>query len=98
MNRRQALGALLAALTPSSLMAANPSVSTLIGTGSRGYSVSEVNNPYGLVFGPDRARISAISTINASVGSISKRIAPLPSRATAREPIAATAERRPQPR
>jgi len=55
MNRRQALGALLAALTPSSLMAANPSVSTLIGTGSRGYSDSEVNNPYGLVFGPDRA-------------------------------------------
>ena len=55
MNRRQTLGALLAALTPSSLMAANPSVSTLIGTGSRGYSDSEVNNPYGLVFGPDRA-------------------------------------------
>ena len=48
MNRRQALA-------PSSLMAANPSVSTLIGTGSRGYSDSEVNNPYGLVFGPDRA-------------------------------------------
>ena len=55
MNRRQALGALLAALTPSSLMAANPSVSTLIGTGSQGYSDGEVNNPYGLVFGPDRA-------------------------------------------
>ena len=55
MNRRQALGALLAALTPSSLVAANPSVSTLIGTGSRGYSDHEVNNPYGLVIGPDRA-------------------------------------------
>jgi streptogramin lyase len=55
MNRRQALGVLLATLTPSSLVAANPSVSTLIGTGSRGYSDSEVNNPYGLVTGPDRA-------------------------------------------
>jgi DNA-binding beta-propeller fold protein YncE len=55
MNRRQALGAILAALTPSSLAAANPSVSTLIGTGSRGYSDREVNNPYGLVIGPDRA-------------------------------------------
>jgi DNA-binding beta-propeller fold protein YncE len=30
-------------------------VSTLIGTGSRGYSDREVNNPYGLVIGPDRA-------------------------------------------
>ena len=55
MNRRQALGALLAALTPSSLVAANPSVSTLIGTGARGYSDREVNNPYGLVIGPDGA-------------------------------------------
>jgi DNA-binding beta-propeller fold protein YncE len=55
MNRRQALGAMLAALTPSSLAATNPSVSTLIGTGSRGYSDNEVNNPYGLVIGPDRA-------------------------------------------
>jgi DNA-binding beta-propeller fold protein YncE len=55
MNRRQALGVLLAALTPSSLVAANPSVSTLIGTGARGYSDREVNNPYGLVIGPDRA-------------------------------------------
>jgi DNA-binding beta-propeller fold protein YncE len=45
----------LAALTPSSLAATNPSVSRLIGTGARGYSDSEVNNPYGLVIGPDRA-------------------------------------------
>jgi DNA-binding beta-propeller fold protein YncE len=55
MNRRQALGTLLAALAPSSLLAANPSVSTLIGTGARGYSDREVNNPYGLVIGPDQA-------------------------------------------
>jgi DNA-binding beta-propeller fold protein YncE len=55
MNRRQALATLLAALAPSSLAAANSSVSTLIGTGARGYSDREVNNPYGLVIGPDRA-------------------------------------------
>ena len=30
-------------------------MSTLIGTGSPGYSDREVNNPYGLVIGPDRA-------------------------------------------
>jgi hypothetical protein len=55
MNRREALGALLAVLGPSSIRAAAPSVSTLIGTGSPGYSDREVNNPYGLVIGPDRA-------------------------------------------
>jgi sugar lactone lactonase YvrE len=54
MNRRQALAALLAAFARPSAAAA-PSVSTLIGTGSRGYSDHEVNNPYGLVIGPDRA-------------------------------------------
>jgi DNA-binding beta-propeller fold protein YncE len=55
MNRREALGALLAVLAPSSVVAAKPSVSTLIGTGSPGYSDREVNNPYGLVIGPDDA-------------------------------------------
>src|SRR5450432_2407119 len=55
MNRREALGALLVALAPSSVAAAKPSVSTLIGTGSPGYSDREVNNPYGIVIGPDRA-------------------------------------------
>jgi len=34
---------------------AGASVSTLIGTGSPGFSDREVNNPYGLVIGPDRA-------------------------------------------
>ena len=33
--------------------AAAPSVSTLIGTGTAGYSDQHVNNPYGLVVGPD---------------------------------------------
>jgi DNA-binding beta-propeller fold protein YncE len=55
MNRREALGALMVAFVPSSAVAANPSVSTLIGTGSPGHSDHEVNNPYGLVIGPDRA-------------------------------------------
>ena len=53
MNRREALGALLLAFAPSSVPAATPSVSTLLGTGSKGYSDREVNNPYGLVIGPD---------------------------------------------
>jgi sugar lactone lactonase YvrE len=34
---------------------AAPSVSTVIGDGSSGYSDSQVNNPYGLLIGPDRA-------------------------------------------
>ena len=55
MNRREALWALLIAFSPASVVAATPSVSTLIGVGSRGYSDREVNNPYGLVIGPDRA-------------------------------------------
>jgi DNA-binding beta-propeller fold protein YncE len=54
MNRRELLGVLLLALAPSSVLAANPSVSTLIGTGSKGYSDRELNNPFGLVVGPDR--------------------------------------------
>ena len=54
MNRRHALAAMLAIFARSSV-AATPSVSTIIGTGSRGYSDREVNNPYGLVIGPDRA-------------------------------------------
>jgi DNA-binding beta-propeller fold protein YncE len=55
MNRREALGALLIPLFPASAAAATPSVSTLIGVGSHGYSDREVNNPYGLVIGPDQA-------------------------------------------
>src|SRR4029453_12680971 len=65
MNRRealQALGALTAVgygIRPRGRIPyptpAGASVSTLIGTGSPGYSDREVNNPYGLVMGPDRA-------------------------------------------
>jgi sugar lactone lactonase YvrE len=55
MNRRETLKALLAVLLPTPVLAAAPSVSTLIGTGAPGFSDREVNNPYGLVIGPDRA-------------------------------------------
>src|SRR5215470_3783431 len=58
MNRRDALNTLLIALagsSPSRSLAAKPAVSTLIGTGSPGYSDQQVNNPYGLVIGPDGA-------------------------------------------
>src|SRR5579864_3078348 len=36
-------------------LAAPVSVTTLIGTGTPGFSDSQVNNPYGLVIGPDGA-------------------------------------------
>src|SRR4029453_10607504 len=54
MNRRDAIRAALVLLSSTRAMTAAPSVSTLIGTGSPGYSDREVNNPYGLVIGPDR--------------------------------------------
>jgi len=55
MNRRDALKTLLASVGPLAASAVRTSVSTLIGTGSPGYSDRQVNNPYGLVIGPDRA-------------------------------------------
>jgi sugar lactone lactonase YvrE len=55
MNRREALAALLAVFAPSPVMAAKPVVSTLVGSGSARYSDRDVNNPYGLTFGPDQA-------------------------------------------
>jgi sugar lactone lactonase YvrE len=54
MNRREALRAVFIAVSSTRALAAGPSVSTLIGTGSPGYSDREVNNPYGLVIGRDR--------------------------------------------
>src|SRR4029450_4567307 len=54
-QRRDSLKALLALLIPGPAMAQGPSVSTLIGTGSRGYADQQVNNPYRLAIGPDRA-------------------------------------------
>lgn len=55
MNRRELLKTLFVALAPTSDWADRTSVTTLIGTGSPGYSDRQVNNPYGLVIGPDRA-------------------------------------------
>ncbi len=57
MNRREALEIVLAALvtSPWRAVAAGASVSTLIGSGQAGYSETQVNNPYGLLFGPDGA-------------------------------------------
>lgn len=53
MYRRDALKTLLALLVPAPSSAQGPSVSTLIGTGAAGYSDQQINDPYGLVFGPD---------------------------------------------
>ena len=51
MNRRDLLKAALLALVPRPAFAAT--VSTLIGNGSPGLSDSQVNNPYGVIIGPD---------------------------------------------
>ena len=54
-NRRDALMTFAMLLAAPRAMAARPSVTTLIGTGEPGYSDRQVNNPYGMVIGPDRA-------------------------------------------
>jgi sugar lactone lactonase YvrE len=46
--------ALLAAMLTIPVAAAAPTVTTILGTGSPGYSDTAVNNPYGLVIGPDQ--------------------------------------------
>jgi DNA-binding beta-propeller fold protein YncE len=55
MTRRDALKTFAVLFAPRHVSAAASCVSTVIGTGSAGYSDAEVNNPYGLVFGPDGA-------------------------------------------
>ncbi len=59
MHRREALTLILGALAAPNARpaagAARPVVSTLIGTGAPGYSAQQVNDPYGLAIGPDRA-------------------------------------------
>ncbi|MCM3880778.1 MAG: hypothetical protein ND807_11785 [Vicinamibacterales bacterium] len=55
MNRREVIQLLLSGLAQAPLLAADPSVSTILGVGKPGSSDGEVNNPYGLLFGPDRA-------------------------------------------
>ena len=54
-TRRHALHALAVLAGWPRLAGATTSVSTLVGTGTAGYSDREVNNPYGLAIGPDRA-------------------------------------------
>jgi DNA-binding beta-propeller fold protein YncE len=54
MNRRQVLQALFTAMAPTSVVVAKPSVFTLLGNGQPGLSDRQVNNPYGLLVGPDR--------------------------------------------
>jgi sugar lactone lactonase YvrE len=55
MHRRDAIKALLALTISSRSAAAGRSVSTLVGTGIAGYSEQQVNDPYGIVTGPDGA-------------------------------------------
>jgi sugar lactone lactonase YvrE len=54
MHRREAVKTLLALFASPPAIAAE-SVATLIGSGAPGYSERQVNNPYGLVIGPDGA-------------------------------------------
>jgi DNA-binding beta-propeller fold protein YncE len=54
MTRRKALKLAILTLAPMRVSAA-PSVSTIIGTGTPGNSNTQVNNPYGVIIGPDGA-------------------------------------------
>ena len=55
MQRRDAIKMLFALAVSSRAAAAGRSVSTLVGTGVAGYSDQQVNDPYGIVTGPDGA-------------------------------------------
>lgn len=55
MHRRDALKTVLGLWGLRRTMPPAPTVATLIGTGSAGFSERHVNNPYGLVIGPDGA-------------------------------------------
>lgn len=55
MHRRDALKTALALWSLRQARSPQPTVATLIGTGSPGFSERHVNNPYGLVIGPDGA-------------------------------------------
>src|SRR6476661_2029356 len=53
-TRRDVLKSILA-VSSARILRSGPRVSTLIGTGSPGFSDSQVANPYGLAIGPDGA-------------------------------------------
>lgn len=55
MHRRDAIKTLLALAVTSHASAQTRSVSTFAGNGVAGYSDQQINNPYGIVTGPDRA-------------------------------------------
>src|SRR5688500_17228010 len=55
MHRRDAIKTLLALAVSSRAAAQARSVSTFVGNGAAGYSDQQINNPYGIVTGPDRA-------------------------------------------
>jgi sugar lactone lactonase YvrE len=54
-SRRAVMAAVAIALAPALARAADPRVTTLLGTGVPGYSDTQVNNPYGIILGPDGA-------------------------------------------
>jgi sugar lactone lactonase YvrE len=54
-TRREALTAIAALTAWPRVYAAGASVRTVLGTGQPGYSDTQVNNPYGIIFGPDGA-------------------------------------------
>jgi DNA-binding beta-propeller fold protein YncE len=53
LNRRDALKALLFTMMPGRAEMAAQRVSTLVGSGQPGYSDTQINNPYGVIIGPD---------------------------------------------
>jgi len=55
LTRAGVVGAVMAAGVLATPLAATPAVTTILGTGVPGYSDAQVNNPYGMVFGPDGA-------------------------------------------
>lgn len=55
LTRREWLQGVLLAAWAAPAWAQTPRVTTLLGTGAPGLSDTQVNNPYGLVFGPDGA-------------------------------------------
>ena len=56
LNHARLVGAVLAlASVGPTTRAAAPTVTTILGTGVPGYSNTQVNNPYGIIFGPDGA-------------------------------------------
>ena len=81
MTRRSLLQSLFVLLATAWAEAA-AAVSTLIGTGSPGYSDQEVNNPYGVIFGPDDAEpllgVTALESAGITVDPASRALKKLP--------------------